>query len=366
MVGTCAAVMSQGGDREDLVHSWCVGTEMSQFNVDMMALARTAEWIVSYYTTRAVPPSDIYILSNSLASLQAITNTHHLESQQAMLLFHKSLSFLFSSQDFRDTTVHLVWAPVHRDRKQDTRARSQALEACTIAPISGLNRVQSAAYLKRMARLRAYREWAGEWEAERILRDRNCKPDHFAYGWSILKPPDRGNNPVWRGIVTLPAKSKGKIPRPTCHTTSTLMRFAVGHGFFADYSSRFQKDLPPESHYCPCGNGPRDMLHLMYYCPRHDHIHTKREFAQMSHHTPPDHFFTEPEYTLTFAQFLSEGRVGFKPEEGPIIEYRDGLPLLTSAPRPLGSSLPGSVHGLPAIPRRGLHRYAPLSAFDPG
>jgi hypothetical protein len=221
-------------------------------------------------------------------------------------------------------------------------------------------------YLKRMARLRAYREWAGEWEAERILRDHNRKPDHFAYGWSILKPPDRGNNPVWRRCSHPACQIKGKIPRPSRHTTSTLMRFAVGHGFFADYSSRFRKDLPPESHYCPCGNGPRDMLHLMYYCPRHDHIRAKREFAQMSHHTPPDHFFTEPEYALTFAQFLSEGRVGFKPEEGPIIEYRDGLPLLTSAPRPSGSSLPGTARGLPAIPRRGLRRYAPPSAFDPG
>jgi hypothetical protein len=177
-----------------------------------MALARTAEWIVSYFTTQAVPPSDIYILLNSLASLQAITNTCHLESQQAVLLFHKSLSFLFSSQDFQDTMVHLIWAPVHRGRKQDTRARSRALEACSVTPISGLNPVQSAMYLKRMARLKAFREWAGEWEAEHILSDRNRKLDHFAYGWSILKPPDGSNNPVWRGLVTIPAKSKGKIP----------------------------------------------------------------------------------------------------------------------------------------------------------
>jgi hypothetical protein len=366
MVGACAAVLSQGGDREDLVRSWCVGTEMPQFDIDMMALAHTAEWIVSHFTTQAVPPSDIYILSNSLASLQAIDNTHHLESQQAVLLFHKSLSFLFSAQDFRDTKVHIVWAPVHQKRKQDTRARSRALEACTIAPLSELNHVQSAAYLKQMARLRAYREWAGEWEVEHILRDHNHKPDHFVYGWSILKPPDGGNNPVWRGIVTLPAKSKGKIPHPSRHTTSTLLHFAVGHGFFTDYSSRFRKDLPPESHYCPYGNGPRNMLHLMYYCPRHDHIRAKREFAQMMHHTSPDQFFTEPEYALTFAQFLSEGRVSFKPEEGPIVEYCDGLPLLTSAPRPSGSSLLGTARGLPAIPRSGLRQYAPPSPFDPG
>jgi hypothetical protein len=309
-----------------------------------MALARTAEWIVSYFTARAVLPSDIYILSNSLASLQAITNTCHLESQQAVLLFHKSLSSLFSSQDFWDTTVHLIWAPVHRDRKQDTRARSRALEACSVAPISGLNCVQSAAYLKRMACLEAFRDWAGKWEVECILRDCNCKPDHFAYGWSILKPPDGGNNPVWRGLITLPAKSKGKIPCPSRHTTSTLLCFAVRHGFFSNYSSHFRKDLPPEAHYCPCGNGPRDMMHLMYYCPRYDYIRSKCEFAQiMNHHTPPDQFFSEPEYALLFAQFLSEGRVAFKPEEGPIVEYCDGLPLITSAPRPSGSSLSGTV-----------------------
>jgi hypothetical protein len=201
--------------RKRYVSSPTLVLALQQFDVDMMALTRTAEWIVSYFTTRAVPPSDIYILLNSLASLQAITNTHHLESQQAVLLFHKSLSSLFSSQDFRDTTVHLVWAPVHRDRKQDTRARSRALEACSVAPISGLNRVQSAAYLKRMACLRAFCKWAGEWEVECILRDCNRKPDHFAYGWSILKPPDGSNNPVWRGLVTLPTKSKGKIPRPS-------------------------------------------------------------------------------------------------------------------------------------------------------
>jgi hypothetical protein len=367
MVGACAAVLSQGGDREDQIRSWCVGTEMSQFDVDMMALARTAEWIVSYFTSRAAPPSNIYILSNSLASLQAITNTRHLESQQAVLLFHQSLTTLFSSQDFRDTTVHLVWAPVHRDRKQDTRARSRALEACSIAPISGLNCVQSAAYLKRMARLRAFHEWAGEWEAERILRDRNRKLDHFAYGWSILKPPDRSNNPVWRGLVTLPAQSKGKIPRPSRHTTSTLLRFAVGHGFFSNYSSRFRKDLPPEAHYCPCGNGPRDMMHLMYYCPRYDHIRSARHFDQiMNHHTPPDQFFTDPDCALLFAQFLSEGRVAFKPEEGPIVEYRNGCPLMTSPPRLSGSSLPGTVRGLPAIPRSGLRRDSLNTAFDPG
>jgi hypothetical protein len=97
-------------------------------------------------------------------------------------------------------------------------------------------------------------------------------------------------------------------------------------------------------------------MHLMYYCPRYDYTRSKHKFAdRLSHHTPPDHFFTELELVLLFAQFLSEGQVAFKPEEGPVVEYRDGLPLITSAPIPSGSSLLGTVYGLPTIPRNGLH-----------
>jgi hypothetical protein len=86
----------------------------------------------------------------------------------------------------------------------------------------------------------------------------------------------------------------------------------------------------------------------------------------MNQHTPPDQFFSDPESALLFAQFLSEGRVAFKPEEGPIVEYCDGLPLITSGPRPSGSSLPGTVRGLPTIPRNGLCRDALNTTFDPG
>jgi hypothetical protein len=194
-----------------------------------------------------------------------------------------------------------------------------------VAPLATLNRVQSAAHLKRLARLRAFQRWSGEWDAERILRRRNRKPDHFAYGWSILKPPDGGNHPIWRGLVTLPAKSKGKIPRPSRHTTSTLLRFAVGHGFFADYSARFRKDLPDESHYCPCGTAPRDMLHLIYHCPRFQSIRDRQESdGILTSQTPPDTLFNDPHVTYSFSTFLSEGRVSFKPEEGPVVDYVDG------------------------------------------
>jgi hypothetical protein len=98
----------------------------------------------------------------------------------------------------------------------------------------------------------------------------------------------------------------------------------VGHGFFSDYSTCFRKDLPDESHFCPCGTAPRDMMHLIYDCPRFQHIRNQRDFSEINHHTSPD-------TALTFANFLSEGCVGFKPEEGPIVEYRDGRPSASSS-----------------------------------
>jgi hypothetical protein len=364
-VGAAATVLTQGGDRAELERSWCMGVEVTQFNVDMFTLAKTAEWLASYYTT-VVPPTDIYILSGNHSALQFITKADSLVNQRAALLFKDSLTTFFSLEDNRDMRFHLVWAPACRKRAQDNRARAKVMEAVQVAPLAGLNRVQSAAFLKRVARQRAYNNWLSEWNIERESCRRTNKPDHFAYGWSILTPPDGKNNPIWRGVVTIPAKSKGKIPAPSQHTTSTLLRFAVGHGFFSDYSTRFRKDLPDESHFCPCGTAPRTMMHLIYDCPRFQHIRNQRDYQEINQYTSPDTFFTDPDSALTFANFLLEGCVGFKPEEGPIVEYRDGRP---SAPttRPRGP-VPGWT-AIPAVcPEVMVPHLNPDSSapFDPG
>jgi hypothetical protein len=364
-VGAEAAVLTQGGDRAELECSWCMGVEVMQFDVDVFALAKTAEWLASYYTT-VVPPTDIYILSGNHSALQFITKADSLVNQRAALLFKDSLTTFFSLEDNQDTRFHLVWAPASRKRVQDNKARAKVMEAVQVAPLAGLNRVQSAAFLKRVARQRAYNNWLSEWNVEREKHRLTNKPDHFAYSWSILSPPDGKNNPIWRGVVTIPAKSKGKIPAPSQHTTSTLLRFAVGHGFFSDYSTRFRKDLPDESHFCPCGTAPRDMMHLIYDCPRFQHIRNQHDYHEINPHTPPDTFFTDPDAALTFANFLSEGCIGFKPEEGPIVEYRDIHPS-ASTTRPQGP-VPGRTAGTAVrpevmVPHHTLDSSAP---FDPG
>jgi hypothetical protein len=365
VVGAAAAVLTQGGDRAELERSWCMGVEVTQFDVDVFALAKSAEWLASYYTN-VVPPTDIYLLSGNHSALQFITKADSLVNQRAALLFKNSLSTFFSIQENRDTRFHLVWAPVSRKRAQDNKARAKVMEAILVAPLAGLNRVQSAAFLKRVARQKAYNNWLSEWNAERESRRRSNKTDHFAYGWSLITPPDGKNNPIWRGVVTIPAKSKGKIPAPSRHTTSTLLRFAVGHGFFSDYSTRFRKDLPDESHFCPCGSAPRTMMHLIYDCPRFQHIRNQRDFQVIDKYTPPDLFFTDPDVALIFAKFLSEGRVGFKPEEGPIVEFRDGRPSASSSrprrPVPGGSAVPADPPEV-MVSAPSLNSSAP---FDPG
>jgi hypothetical protein len=81
-VGAAAAVLMQGGDRAELERSWCMGVEVMQFDVDVFALAKTAEWLTSYYTT-VVPPTDIYILSGNHSALQFITKANSLVNQRA-------------------------------------------------------------------------------------------------------------------------------------------------------------------------------------------------------------------------------------------------------------------------------------------
>jgi hypothetical protein len=108
------------------------------------------------------------------------------------------------------------------------------------------------------------------------------------------------------------------------------------------------------------------MMHLIYNCPRFQHIRNQRDYQEINHHTSPDTFFMDPDAALIFAKFLLEGRVAFKPEEGPIVEYRDGRPSASST-RPRGP-VPGWM-AVPAVrPEVVVPHLNPDSSapFDPG
>jgi hypothetical protein len=108
------------------------------------------------------------------------------------------------------------------------------------------------------------------------------------------------------------------------------------------------------------------MMHLIYDCPRFQHIRNQHDYREINNYTSPDTFFTDPDSALIFANFLSEGRVSFKPEEGPIIEYRDGRPTASSSrpwgPVPDRSAVPADPSEV-MVPHHSLGSSAP---FDPG
>ena len=166
-----------------------------QHDVDLFALANAAKWIDIYYTER-IPPRHIYIMCRNSSALTAITNIRAPAAQPHNSVFHTALTAFCSRH--RDNGITLVWSPVSRDRVQ---VRSQALAACTHTPRASLNRVQSAAYQKSVARKRAFARWAQEWKMER--RKRGCH-DSFAYEYALTHPPNGDNHPLWTAAVKRP------------------------------------------------------------------------------------------------------------------------------------------------------------------
>ena len=158
MVGGAAAILNTHteGITRTWTHHWALGTEVTQYDVDLFALAKAAQWAAEFYETQE-PPSHIYLLSHSQAALTAITNIRNTTNQMSVLLFHSSLTALCSHH--RDVGVTLTWSPVERSRVSDNTARLKALQACRLTPLASLNRVQSAAHQKRMARKHAFARW---------------------------------------------------------------------------------------------------------------------------------------------------------------------------------------------------------------
>ena len=152
----------------------------------------------------------------------AITNIRAPAAQPHNTLFNSSLTSFCSRH--KDTGITLVWSPASRDRVQDSAVRTQALAACTHAPRASLNRVQSAAYQKSVARKRAFTRWAQEWKEERRKRRLH---DSFAYEYALTHPPDGNNHPLWTAAV----KKANGSPLFSRHTTTTALRLAVGHAF---------------------------------------------------------------------------------------------------------------------------------------
>ena len=225
MVGGVAAILNTGtgGSSRTWTRHRALGTEVTQYDVDLYALAMGAQFITDFYTDRD-PPSHVYLLSRNQAVLTAITKTRNLVNQRSVILFHTALT-AFCSQH-RDTGITLVWSPVVREWVQDSTVRFKALQACKLTPCASLNQVQSAAHQKCLMCKRAYTKWAAEWLADQQA----SKHTHsHSYQFALPFPPDGKNHPLWNA-------TQEKIWPEGPHLPTTALWFATRHAFTSDYT----------------------------------------------------------------------------------------------------------------------------------
>lgn len=285
---------------------------MTRYDVDLFGIAKAAEWMDSYYTSRK-PPTHVYIFNNNQAALQAITNTHNFQNQKSCLLFHHALTSFCSRH--RDVGITLTWSPVQRERIADSTVRREALRACRITPRTSLNRVQSAAHQRAQARKKAFATWAKEWKENR-QKEHGTTP--FAYQYALTRPPDGRNHPLWTACME-------NKPTPSRHTTSTALRLAVGHAFTSDYTRRFRPDIPLDEHHCECGYADRSFYHLLYECPRFTHARIESAPFEQWHDLDPHNLMGEDSHQCQkFITFLIQSRAAHKPFSPPEVPFDPG------------------------------------------
>jgi hypothetical protein len=168
VVGSAAATFSVGGSRPK-VSAWLARGNLTQFDTDAYALARTAEEITHTYTDEVPPPDNIFIISNSASALQAVQNPHPIKAHSSALRFHRALT-IFTLRHSH-ISFYLVWSPADSDLEGFQVASTWAATACLHDPPNGLDHVQSAAFQKDQARTQAFLNWEVDFHRERCISD---------------------------------------------------------------------------------------------------------------------------------------------------------------------------------------------------
>ncbi len=209
--------------------AWCLGTEVTQYDVDLFTISKAAKWLSVEYS-HAPTPQSVYIISSNDLALHHITNTWSHNNQTELLTWHHALTTFYSSH--RDTSITLVWSLVCQNRSQDTGARQAALQACMHAPISSLNHIQSAFYVKQKARQHAYHQWSTQWHLD---HGKSCFCDSPTYDHAITQPPDGHNHPLFTTAIP-PKKLAQEYVTITRHSSCITMQLVVQHSFTAEYT----------------------------------------------------------------------------------------------------------------------------------
>ena len=273
-VGGTSVATLQGGE-DPHAERWTVGSEVTQFDANCFALAKAAECLNTRYSADLDCPPIIYFFSHDNSALQAIHNLRSIKAHSHCTRFHKVLTTFFLTH--RDIRLILAWSPKNDDLALDLLAREQAAEASREFPPQGMDSVQSAAYQKSRAHIRAFEQWAHKYNQEHLAESARTSwlgvelaLPRFAYTHTLVEPPSIHNHPLWREATKRacdPTGKKLRQPLYTRCTTSTALQLAVDHAFTGSYAARFRPSDPPHSLTCLCGAAMRDPDHIIRRCP---------------------------------------------------------------------------------------------------
>jgi hypothetical protein len=324
VVGGAAVTYACGGNPITW-HSWAAGSDLTQFDADAFALARTAEVLASSYSDRVAPPITIYIFNPSSPAIQAVKNPWSIKAHAYALRFHKALTTLFLTH--RDIHIILCWAPRDNELEGSRLASFLAAGACRVdlADLpNGMDRVQSAAYQKDRARRRTFLNWEKDYWLARTHNDLQVSAtglplDGAAYQYAISQPPSEVNHPLWTAVTAMEKDERGqKTRRPlfSCRTTSTTLQLAVDHAFTGSYAKKFRPLDPPHSLCCPCGHPLRNPHHMirdchLFYLQRVGHkITTNGRTLSLK-----TLFSTTTHMAHRLLSFISDSRAAMRPPE---------------------------------------------------
>jgi hypothetical protein len=339
VVGGAAATYTVGGSA--LTGSaWTMGTDITQFDVDVFGLAKAAESLATFYSADVNPPDSTYIFSNSAPAILAIKNPRNKKAHEHSIMFHQSLTTFCLNH--RDARIILVWSPEDHDLEGRKMAHGLAAEACQRGHHDDLNRVQSAAYQKNRARYNAFFNWGTEWLVQQTQRGysgcswlptdfgtrtwvRTHPPPKatpsFAYAHTLTRPPDGKNHPLWRAATERKKDDKGRQTGPPLYsrrTTSTALQLAVDHAFTGTYVIRFRPGDPEEASACPCGALFKTDTHVLYDCP-YRLLPVARHLSRMVYNgtKTPYHAIYRSKNSHRLLTFLQKSGALSRPEPGP-------------------------------------------------
>ena len=269
-----ASVVSQRGSKEPKTWKWTMGSEAMQFDVNVFMLAKAVEVLASTYGEGTAPPRVIYFFSTDNSALQAIHNPCSVKAHTHCIWFHKALTTF--SLLHRDIRLILAWSPKNDDLRSDLLSCTLVAEASQEFPPDGMDSVQSAAYQKGRAKVRAFEQWECQYR-HNCMQEEFCTtwlvmvmaPPWFVYQHAISEPSSINHHPLWKEATSLTKKVVGQRRKPkyTRRTTSTALQLAVDHTFTGSYACCFRKADPPETHSCVCGPVLRVPKHILTQCP---------------------------------------------------------------------------------------------------